>query len=191
MNSGNNFPQTQRMNPWKKIHSKEIYNNPWITVIEDSVINPAGKEGIYGTVKFKNIAIGIIPIDEEGYTYLVGQYRYPLDEYSWEIPMGGGLLEVPVLDSAKRELKEETGLVASEWTELLKIHTSNSVTDEVGYVFIAKGLEQKAMEPEETEQLTVKKVKIEEAIDMALQNKITDSLSLAALLKLKILANDY
>ena len=173
----------EEKNPWKKVSSKKIYNNPWITVTEDKVITPGGKNGIYGTISFKNLAIGIIPIDGEGNTYLVGQYRYPLNEYSWEIPMGGGLLKDHPLESAKRELKEETGLTANTWNELLKIHTSNAVTDETGYIFIAQDLEQGVAEPEDTEELQVKKVSLKEAYNMAMKGEITDSLSLAGILK--------
>ncbi|HXA02554.1 MAG TPA: NUDIX hydrolase, partial [Cytophagaceae bacterium] len=118
------------INPWKTLSTKEIYDNPWIHVREDQVINPAGGNGIYGVVSFKNIAIGIVPVDNEGFTYLVGQFRYALEEYSWEIPEGGGLKGIDILDSAKRELKEETGLSANRWTNICRIHTSNSVCDE-------------------------------------------------------------
>lgn len=171
-------------NPWKKTNSKTVYDNPWITVIEDQVITPGGSEGIYGTVNFKNLAIGIIPIDNEGYTYLIGQFRYPLNEYSWEIPMGGGPLNDSPIDSAKRELKEETGITAKKWTELLKIHTSNAVTDETGYVFIAEELKFGLAEPEDTEELVVKKTPLKDAYKMALEGQITDSISLSALLKI-------
>ncbi|MFK7900836.1 MAG: NUDIX domain-containing protein [Cyclobacteriaceae bacterium] len=173
-------------NPWKKTSSKQIYDNPWISVKEDQVITPGGAEGIYGTVHFKNLAIGIIPIDADGNTWLVGQYRYPLDVYSWEIPMGGGPLGVDPIISAQRELKEETGLVAENWEEFMTIHTSNSVSDETGYVFLAKDLTIGEMEPEECEELEVKKLPLKEAIEMAYNGEITDSLSLAALLKIGI-----
>ena len=105
-------------NPWTTHTTREVYANPWISVTEHDVTNPGGGKGLYGKVHFKAFAIGIIPLDQEHNTWLVGQYRYPLDEYSWEIPMGGGALDVPILDSAKRELKEETGLIAEKWTEL-------------------------------------------------------------------------
>src|SRR4028118_1164079 len=105
----------QHPNPWKTLSTRPLYDNPWINVREDQVINPKGGNGIYGVVHMKNKAIGIIPVDEEGYTWLVGQYRYSVDEYSWEIPMGGGPIEIDVLESAKRELKEETGFTAARW----------------------------------------------------------------------------
>ncbi len=170
-------------NPWVILGTRPIYENPWISLKEDQVTNPAGKPGIYGVVHFKNKAIGIIPIDNEGNTWLVGQYRYPLDEYSWEIPMGGGDLSVDILDSAKRELKEETGLTAQKWTKLARIHTSNSVTDEEGFVFIAEDLTQGETEFEETEDLRIRKVALSTALDMVMNGEITDSLSVAGILK--------
>jgi len=170
-------------NPWQKLNTRRIYDNPWIRVEEDQVINPSGGRGIYGKVHFKNKAIGIIPIDEHQNTWLVGQYRYSLDEYSWEIPMGGGPLGQDVLASAQRELKEETGLTAERWTKILRIHTSNSVTDEEGFVFLAQELMQGETEFEETEDLAIKKLPFTEALEMAMNGEITDSLSLAGILK--------
>ena len=171
------------MRDWTKLTSKQIYDNPWITVEEDQVINPSGNKGIYGKVLFKNKAIAIIPIDEEGNTWLVGQYRYTLDEYSWEVPMGGGPLEKDNLDSAKRELKEETGLTADQWTQVMRIHTSNSVTNEEGFIYVASELTEGETEFEDTEALTVKKLPFSEAIEMVMDGQITDSLSIAGLLK--------
>ena len=127
-------------NPWRTLSSEIKYHNPWISVREDQVQNPGGGQGIYGVVTMKNKALGIVPIDAEGNTWLVGQYRYPLNEYSWEIPMGGGLVELDILESAQRELKEETGLTAARWTRIARLHTSNSVTDEEGFVYLAEDL---------------------------------------------------
>jgi len=160
-----------------------IYENPWIKVEEHEVINPAGNDGIYGTVHFKNRAMAIIPVDAEGNTWLIGQYRYSLNEYSWEIPMGGGPIGIDFLESAKRELKEETGLTASKWTELLKIHTSNSVTDEVGIVYLAEVLTQGETSFEDTEILQIRKLPLKEVVDMAMKGEITDSISLAGIFK--------
>lgn len=171
-------------NPWKRLKGKEIYDNPWITVIEDQVLHPGGGNGIYGKVNFKNMALGIIPLDNDLNTWLVGQWRYPLNEYSWEIPMGGGPLGIDPLVSAKRELKEETGLTANQWELLLKIHTSNSVTNEVGYAYVARGLQEGETEFEDSEDLQIRKVPFKEAFDMCVEGKITDSLSLAAIFKL-------
>jgi 8-oxo-dGTP pyrophosphatase MutT (NUDIX family) len=170
-------------NPWKTKKSVLVYENAWIKVEENQVTNPAGKDGIYGTVHFKNRAMAIIPIDTDGNTWLVGQFRYSLNEYSWEIPMGGGPIGLDFLESAKRELREETGLVANKWTELLKIHTSNSVTDEVGLVFLAEDLTQGETEFEETEILQIRKLPFKAALEMAMSGEITDSISLSGILK--------
>jgi 8-oxo-dGTP pyrophosphatase MutT (NUDIX family) len=177
----------EQQNPWTILHTQEVYNNPWIQVTEFDVLNPSGGKGIYGTVHFKNLAIGMIVLDDELNTFLVGQYRFPLNRYSWEIPEGGGVLEVEPLESAKRELKEETGLVAEEWVKLLDIHLSNSVTDEYGCIFLARKLSQEEAFPEETEQLVVKKVPFDEAYRMVEQGIITDAITIAAILKVKIL----
>lgn len=171
-------------NTWIKKSSRIIYDNKWITLEEDQVINPGGGAGIYGKVLFKNYAIGIVPLDEDGNTWLVGQWRYALNEYSWEIPMGGGPKELDILESAKRELKEETGLEAKSWEFLVKMHTSNSVTDEVGYAYVARELTQGATEFEESEDLKIWKLPFGEAYQMTLSGKITDSLSMVAILKL-------
>ena len=176
-------------NPWQKLSGKLIYDNPWIRLEEDQVINPSGGRGIYGKVHFKNKAIGIIPLDEHNNTWLVGQYRYALDEYSWEIPMGGGPLEQDVLTSAQRELKEETGLTAQLWTQIMRIHTSNSVTDEEGFIFLAQELTEGETAFEETEDLALQKLPLGGVLDMVMQGKITDSLSIAGILKAARLLN--
>jgi 8-oxo-dGTP pyrophosphatase MutT (NUDIX family) len=174
-------------NPWQIISEKTMYDNKWINVTEYDVINPSGGKGIYGKVHFKNLAIGIVVLDDELNTYLVGQYRFTLDEYSWEIPEGGGLLDVDPLESAKRELLEETGLVAHQWTPILKMHLSNSVSDEYSIIYLARNLEQHAAMPEETEQLIVKKIPFEEAWQMVEQGLITDAMSIAAIQKVKLM----
>ncbi len=171
-------------NDWKLIRSREIFDNPWITVKEDEVINPGGGTSQYGHVHFKNYALGIIPLDTNLNTWLVGQWRYTLNEYSWEIPMGGGSLEMDRLDSAKRELREETGLRAGKWTELLKVHTSNSVTNEIGFVFLAEELSMGETAFEETEKLEIRKVPLVDALEMCDSGEITDGLSLAGLFHL-------
>jgi 8-oxo-dGTP pyrophosphatase MutT (NUDIX family) len=170
-------------NPWVTNKTAQIYQNSWIRVEEHDIINPAGNEGIYGTVHFKNKAIAIIPIDEQGNTWLVGQYRYPLNLYSWELPMGGGPIGKDILESAKRELREETGLTAEKWTEIMRIHTSNSVTDEEGIVYLAEGLTQGETEFEETEVLQVRKLPFPEVLEMVMTGSITDGISIAGILK--------
>ncbi len=173
----------EHVNPWQTLSTEPVYDNPWISVREDQVINPKGGRGIYGVVHMKNKAIGIIPIDADGNTYLIGQYRYALNEYSWEIPMGGGLIEIDLLESAKRELKEETGFTAQRWTNIARLHTSNSVTDEEGFVFLAEDLIAGETEFEETEDLKIKKLPFTEAVRMVMDNEITDCISVAGILK--------
>ena len=174
-------------NPWQTLSIQEVYDNRWIRVTHREVLTPAGTPGIYGVVHFKNLAIGIVPIDEEGYTWLVGQYRYTLDQYCWEIPEGGCPQGTDPLETAKRELKEETGMKAEHWEQIIDFHTSNSVTDEYGIAYLATGLSYGEAEPEETEELQVKKVPLEEAIEMVLRGEITDALSMMALMKVHIM----
>lgn len=176
--------QEEVKNPWITLSGEVKYDNPWITVTEYQVINPSGGRGIYGKVHFKNKAIGIVPLDDELNTWLVGQYRYTLNAWHWEIPEGGGRMDQPPLDSAKRELREETGLSARKWTEIVHLHTSNSVTDEEGFIFLAEELEEGASALEDTEaDLRVWKLPLREALDMVLEGKITDSMSVMGILK--------
>ncbi len=174
-------------NPWRFIRSREIFQNAWFEIREDEVINPAGSKNFYGRVNFKNQAIGIIPLDSDRNTWLVGQYRYVLDAYSWEIPMGGSPLGEEALETAKRELREETGLSAAEWAPLMRLHTSNSVTNEEGIVFVAKQLSEGETAFEETEMIAIKKLPLNEAVEMVLAGEITDAISAAGLLKLAVL----
>ncbi|MXV17538.1 NUDIX domain-containing protein [Hufsiella ginkgonis] len=181
------MPPQQEKNPWKTLSAKEIYDNPWIRVTEYLVINPGGGKGIYGKVHFKNLAIGVVALDEELNIWLVGQYRYVLNQYSWEIPEGGGPEGTDPLESAKRELAEETGVTATQWSQLLVMHLSNSVSDEYAVIFLARDLQEGHAEPEETEDLQVKKVPLEEACQMVISGQITDSMSVAAILRTKLL----
>jgi ADP-ribose pyrophosphatase len=176
-------------NPWQTIDNEIVYSNDWIDLQHNSVLNPAGNEGIYGVVHFKNIAVGIVTLDTDLNTYLVGQFRYPLNEYSWELPMGGSPFNENMLDGAKRELEEETGLIAEKWTQVAKMHTSNCVTDEVGYVFLAENLTQNTPFPEETELLSIKKIPFAEAYQMVLNGQITDAISMIGIMKVARILN--
>ncbi len=170
-------------NPWTTLSGEDKYENGWIRVTEYQVINPAGGRGIYGKVHFKNKGIGIIPIDGEGNTWLVGQYRYTLNEFHWEIPEGGGPLHEDPLAAAKRELKEETGLTAEKWTFLMRMNPSNSVTDEESVIYVAEDLSHGDSELEETEaDLKVRKIPLREAVDMVVRGEIADSMSVMGLL---------
>jgi ADP-ribose pyrophosphatase len=174
-------------NPWTTLERVEKYDNPWIALREDAVLNPKGGRGIYGVVHFKNRAIGVLPLDADGYTYLVGQWRYALNAYSWELPEGGGPLSEPPLEAAKRELLEETGFRAAHWQEILRMHLSNSVTDEESLVYLATGLEAGEATPEDTEELSVKRVKLEDVLHMVLRGEITDSITVAAVLRVSLM----
>lgn len=175
---------SNQTNPWKRKNTKQVYDNQWISVHHDEVVTPTGSDGIYGRVVFKNKAIGIIPLDAENNTWLVGQYRYALDEYTWEIPMGGGPLGEDILLTAKRELKEETGISAKEWECILRLHTSNCVTDEEGFVFVAKDLSFGDTAFDSTEDLRIRKVLLSEVVAMIDRGEITDSITIAGILKL-------
>lgn len=164
-----------------------MYENPWVDVVHHEVVRPDGQEGIYGTIHFKNRAIAILPIDRDGHTWLVGQHRFPLDAYSWELPEGGGPLGDDPLLAAQRELKEETGLTANSWRAILTMHLSNSVTDELGLAYLATDLTPGEPEPEGTEELVVRRVPFREALEMVLDGRITDSLSVATILRAELL----
>ena len=169
---------------WKQLSSRVVYDNDWMQVREDHVINPGGGENQYGHVHFKNRAVAIIALDAADNTWLVGQQRYTLGEYSWELPMGGAPLDEAPLAAAKRELQEETGLSALNWEEVLRLHPSNSITDEVGLVYVATRLMMGMPNTEETEDLEVRQLPLDAAVQMVLDGEITDAISVAALLHL-------
>lgn len=170
--------------PWCCLSSRLVYESPWIRVHHDRVLTPGGTEGIYGRVHFRNRAVGIVPLDDDGHIWLVRQYRYVLGRYSWEIPEGGSPFSEDVLETAKRELREETGLVAHDWQTLLRLHLSNSVTDEEAVVFVARGLSQGETAPEASEDIAVQRLPLAEALRWVMDGRITDAISVAALLKL-------
>ena len=174
-------------NPWTIISEKKVYNNKWINVTEYAVVNPSGGEGIYGKVHFKNLAVGIVALDDHEQLWLVGQYRFTLNQFSWEIPEGGAPVGTDPLESAKRELKEETGVYATDWKHLLSMHLSNSVSDELAIVYLATGLKEGEAAPEDTEDLYTRQVSLEEAWQMVENGIITDSMSVAAITKIKLI----
>jgi 8-oxo-dGTP pyrophosphatase MutT (NUDIX family) len=165
--------------PWVRHSRDAVYENPWMTIWHDEVTRPDGAAGIYGVVHFANTAVGVVVLDDDDRILLVGQHRYPLDEYSWEIPEGGsGPAETP-LEGAVRELREETGLEASGWTEAIRLHLSNSVTDELAVVFVATGLHHGEAQPDGTEELEVRWLPFDEVLAMTLDGRITDALTIA------------
>jgi 8-oxo-dGTP pyrophosphatase MutT (NUDIX family) len=172
-------------NPWHTLSARTVYDNPWISVREDQVVRPDGAPGIYGVVHFKHVAIGVLPVERDE-VYLVGQYRYTLGRYSWEIPEGGCDEGEDHLSAAQRELAEETGLRAERWQRMGEAHLSNSVSDELAIWFLATGLTQGAHRPEGTERLRVRRVPVVEALRMALKGEITDAISLLALMQYQL-----
>lgn len=176
----------QQPNPWQTLATREAYANPWIRVREDQVLTPSGTPGIYGVVEYKNRAVGVIPVDHEGYTWLVGQWRYCHERYEWEIPEGGCPAGEAPADAARRELLEETGIMAENLHPLLTdVQLSNSTSNELCDIFIATGLSHTQAEPEDTEQIEILRLPLDEAIRMALDGRIRDSVSILGLLALR------
>lgn len=178
-----------RRGPWHIKTSQTIYDNRWITLTHQDVITPSGTAGIYGTVHFKHRAIGILPLDEDSNTWLVGQHRFTFDQYSWEIPEGGCAPGEDPLAAAKRELKEETGIEAELWTPCLEMQLSNSVTDESSISYIARQLSMGDANPEDTEQLQIRKLPFRELFEMVMRGEITDAITVATVLKAKMILN--
>jgi 8-oxo-dGTP pyrophosphatase MutT (NUDIX family) len=177
---------SQEENPFQVRSKRDVYENAWIRVTENEVIRPDGKPGVYGVVHFKNRAVGVIAY-EDGKLWLVGQHRFPLDLYSWEIPEGGSPEGETLEETARRELAEETGLRARRLERIVELHLSNSVTDEYGVVFLARDLTPGEARPEGTERLSLAEVTLEEAYRRVTEGEITDSLSVAGILRLRLL----
>lgn len=175
-------PTGDKFGPWTRLTSREIYANPWIRVREDQVLRPDGSQGIYGVIHYKNLAVGVVAIDAQGRVILVGQHRYPLDYYSWEIPEGGCPIGAETLEAAaERELREESGYTASRWDYLGSMVVSNSTSDETAHFYLARDLTAGPTEPDETEDLAVKLMDFTEAHRQAMEGELTESLTVAAL----------
>lgn len=179
--------------PWRRDRRNERFANPFFTIFEDEAWNRrAARHFPYGIISFRNRAVGILPLDADGQVWLVGQHRYATGEFSWELPMGGVPPGMCLLDGARKELKEETGLEATAWEPLLqRVHLSNSVTDELGAVFLAREFTAGEMAPEASEELWVITTPVADAVLAALDGRITDSLTIAGLLALAARARDF
>lgn len=177
----------ERKPSWKTLKSEVKYETPWIKVVHNDVITPANTEGIYGCVHFQNIAIGVLALDTDFNTFIVQQYRYPLKKYTWEIPEGGCPLNADPLKTAKKELKEETGIIAKNWKLIQELDLSNSATDEISYTYLATDLEFTNMELEDTEDIIVKKLPFADFFEMIEKGKIRDAISVSAGYKVKMM----
>jgi ADP-ribose pyrophosphatase len=176
--------------PWTTLKEEVRYDTPWISVTHHDILDPSGRQGIYGTVHFKNLAIGVVALDEDLNTWIVGQYRYPIQAYSWEIPEGGGKRDIPPLASAQRELREEAGIEAARWTEILRMDLSNSASDEHAILFVAQGLSFYPPQPDHDEELELKKLPFEALYDRVIRGEVLDSLTVAAVLRVKLMLLD-
>jgi 8-oxo-dGTP pyrophosphatase MutT (NUDIX family) len=174
-------------NPWKVVETSIDYENPYMVIEKNAVIRPDGNPGMYWVARFRRVAVGVVPLDDDGCTYLVGQYRFPTDRYEWELPEGGAEPDETPMECARRELAEEAGLEATELVEILHTQLSNSCTDEVSYTFLATGLKQVPMQPDATEKLRVLRLPLDEAVELALHGHIRDGISLASLLKVGLM----
>jgi 8-oxo-dGTP pyrophosphatase MutT (NUDIX family) len=184
------MPPDEARNPFTMLSARPVYENRWISVVEHQVLTPRGTPGIYGVVQFKNRAVGVIPY-RDGKIWLVGQYRVPLGQYSWEIPEGGVPRGEDLIEGARRELREETGLEARLIEPLVEMHLSNSVSDEWGIVYLAREISDAGpAQPEETEELALRTLPLEEAYQMVCAGRITDSLSVAGILRLVLLVRE-
>lgn len=186
MSSPYDDQKRHKVGGWQRLTSRQVYDNPWISVFHEEVVTPSGAEGIYGLVHFKGHAVGVVPLDDRGNTWLVRQSRYTLDQATWEIPEGGAHAGEAALDCARRELREEVGLEAQHFRHLLDLHTSNSVTDEAATVYVAEGLSPGHQALDASEDIEVQQLPLHEAVAMALRGEITDAISVAALLRLAL-----
>lgn len=172
--------------PWRIVETRTVFSNPWIEIVDNVVDHRRSGRGGYGCVHFKNLAIGVLPIDAGGRVWMVGQYRFPHRAYSWELPEGGGDRTLPPIESAARELKEETGLTARRWMPWLSMHLSNAVTDEHAFCFLAWDLSRGTPEPDAGEIIEIRRLPFPDVMRAIEDGSITDAITIAALLKARV-----
>ncbi len=160
--------------PWRTLAAREVYRNPWLRVTEYQVTRPDGKPGIYGVVDPGDNA-AVVALDERDRVYLVGEFLYPLQRYAWMIPSGKVEWGEEPLVAARRELAEEVGLTADDWTFLGAYDLSSGISTQTSHVYFARGLSLGAPEREGTEQLAVRLVTLDEAVQDCLRNDIRDA----------------
>jgi 8-oxo-dGTP pyrophosphatase MutT (NUDIX family) len=177
-------------NPWTLLGSEVRYENPWIRVTHHEVRHPTGAAGVYGVVHYKNLAVGVVPVDSDGWTWLVGQYRLPLETYSWEMPEGGSPVGQDPEQGARRELAEETGLIAGRLREILRMDLSNSVCDERAICYVAWDLRPGPSAPEPSEELQIRRASLGEVLERVKRGDITDAMTVATILRLKLLSEE-
>jgi len=185
MSDSDSMP-AERVGPWTRRSRRVAYDNPWITVWHDDVARPDGSPGIYGVVHFANLAVGAVVLDDDDRVLLVGQHRYTLDEYSWELPEGGVPDGESTLEGARREVREETGVEADGWREIVRFHLSNSISDEAGVLFAAHATSHGAPSPEPSEDLAIRWVGFDEALAMTTDGRITDAMTIMGLQRLAL-----
>jgi 8-oxo-dGTP pyrophosphatase MutT (NUDIX family) len=175
---------------WRVRAKTHLHDNPWFTLDEFDAVAPTGHPARYYLQTYKNIAVGVLPLHEDGTVTLVGQWRFPFDAYSWELPEGGAPKGEEPIEGARRELREEAGLAAADWRHILTLHLSNSSSDEVAFGYLATGLSAVSLDPDATEQLAIARVPFREVLKAATSGRIQDAITVAMLLRLHHMAHE-
>ena len=175
---------------WRVRGRVHLHDNPWFALDEFDAVAPTGQPARYYLQSYKNIAVGVLPLHDDGTLTLVGQWRFPFDAYSWELPEGGAPKGEAPIEGARRELREEAGLAAADWRLILTMQLSNASSDEIAYGYLATGLTAVEREPDATEQLAVERVPFREALKAAASGRIQDAITVAMLLRLHHMAHE-